>query len=240
MEQGLGHQSEETAPDVLWQYSAQHVHSQESIFQMIGRPDMNFQSHEPEKNQDRTGLQPMATGPSVAVHPFIQIWQVREPPQGRLGPVSTGLYTNTTPTRKTQVLHQRHRPSPSPMTTTTTTSIPTPGPATRTGINDDKRADTNSGPALNYDDHQPRPFQVQRRRLQRHRHQRRRQLDSGHDKIYDGRNDLDNTTTTASQLWTGINENNRANTNDYDRRPTTTTIPTSTAATTRTTRRQPQ
>ncbi|KAH9021254.1 hypothetical protein EDB85DRAFT_1895784 [Lactarius pseudohatsudake] len=102
-------------------------------FAMITRGCSKVQSHEPEKNRDWTGLQLMATGPSVA---------------GRLGLVSTGLYTNTTPTRKTQVLHQQHRPSPSPTTTTTTTSIPTPGPATRTGINDDKRVDTNSGPAI--------------------------------------------------------------------------------------------
>ncbi|KAH9009317.1 hypothetical protein EDB85DRAFT_1903137 [Lactarius pseudohatsudake] len=71
------------------------------------------QSHEPEKNRDRTGLQPMATGPSVAVHPtwefywlrFIQIWHLGEPPQGRLGPVPTGLHNHdralTTPASTT-------------------------------------------------------------------------------------------------------------------------------------------
>ncbi|KAH8980314.1 hypothetical protein EDB83DRAFT_2326963 [Lactarius deliciosus] len=91
----------------------------------------------------------------------------------------------------------------------------------RTGINDNNRADINSS----YSTHQLlQPTATipshQRRRLQRHRHRRRRQLDSGHDDNYNGRNDLDDTTTTSGQkLWTGINENNRANTNDYDRRP---------------------
>ncbi|KAH9036518.1 hypothetical protein EDB85DRAFT_1888865 [Lactarius pseudohatsudake] len=55
-------------------------------------------SHEPEKNWDRTGPQPVATGPSVAVRlawelyrlRFIRIWHVAEPPWDRLGPVSTG------------------------------------------------------------------------------------------------------------------------------------------------------
>ncbi|KAH9035983.1 hypothetical protein EDB83DRAFT_2524835 [Lactarius deliciosus] len=47
---------------------------------------------------------------------------------------------------------------------------------------------------------------------------------SGHNKSYNGHNDLDDTTTKTTttavshQLWTGINKSNRANTNDYDRR----------------------
>ncbi|KAH9043474.1 hypothetical protein EDB83DRAFT_2639599 [Lactarius deliciosus] len=84
---------------------------------------------------------------------------------------------------------------------------------------------------------------------------------SGHNKSYNGHNDLDDTTTKTTttaashQLWTGINKSNRANTNDYDRRDhsninssndsddTTTTATTLATTTTRsitTTRRQPQ
>ncbi|KAH9011157.1 hypothetical protein EDB85DRAFT_1901280 [Lactarius pseudohatsudake] len=150
---------------------------------------------------------------------------VDEPPQGRLGPVSTGLYTNTTPTRKTQDLHQRHRQHHRHPTTTTSLQHPGWRLGSRTDINDDNRADTNSGPATTTINHDhlkssttptattptpttpttrqwPRQDLRRPRRLRRHDHHR------------------------EPATWTGINENNPANTNDYDRRlqSSTTTI----------------
>ncbi|KAH9163162.1 hypothetical protein EDB89DRAFT_2150035 [Lactarius sanguifluus] len=90
------------------------------------------QSYEPEKNRDWTGLQPMATGPSVAVHPawefyqlrFIQIWHVGELLWDRLGPVSTGPVHGWTlrPRPTTTNTVDANRNTKMTATTTTTTA----------------------------------------------------------------------------------------------------------------------
>ncbi|KAH9038071.1 hypothetical protein EDB85DRAFT_1888129 [Lactarius pseudohatsudake] len=100
------------------------------------KPCLKVQSYEPEKNRDRTRLQPMATGPSVAVHPargfywlrFIQIWHLGEPPQGQLGPVPTGLTMTTA-----SIDNDTYEP--------TAALMPTP---TTCGLNSNNRANTNS------------------------------------------------------------------------------------------------
>ncbi|KAH9020542.1 hypothetical protein EDB83DRAFT_2320561 [Lactarius deliciosus] len=84
----------------------------------------------------------------------------------------------------------------------TTTTVPTP---------------TQAWLLTNYCDHRPRSFQVIND-ADRNDTSTSDTNNSGPNESYNGHNDLDDmATTTSQQLWTGINKNNRANTNDYDR-----------------------
>ncbi|KAH8988642.1 hypothetical protein EDB83DRAFT_2535356 [Lactarius deliciosus] len=98
----------------------------------------------------------------------------------------------------------------------TTTTTPTP---------------TQAQLLTNYCDHRPRSFQVIND-ADCNDASTSDTDNSRPDESYNGHNDLDDMATTVSQqLWTSINKNNHANTNDYDRQP---------AAMTQTTQRQPQ